>query len=169
MNVYLVIGDADMGKSSVLRHLVGFSSGTGKSIRTKDLAIVHGTIYSTIEISFYGYQALQEHGDLPKEFIDLVNGLFKKDLPENLILALRLSATKKTSKVQACPDADAYIQAFLKAGWTIFKSVVLDDSGKATYPKHWNAKSVLSRPPKPQKTVPTNKVADEARKYFNWV
>ncbi len=165
MNVYLVIGDADMGKSSVLRHLVAFSNGNGKSIRTKDLATIHGTI----EISFYGYQALQEHGDLPKKFINLVNNLFKKDLPENLILALRLSATKKTSKVQACPDADAYIQAFLKAGWTIFKSVVLDDSGKATYPKHWNATSVLSRPPKPQKTVPTNKVADEARKYFNWV
>ena len=61
MKVYLVIGDADMGKSSVLRHLVAFSNGNGKSIRTKTLATIHGTI----EIGFYGYQALQETAPSP--------------------------------------------------------------------------------------------------------
>lgn len=163
MKVYLVIGDADMGKSSVLRHLVAFSNGNGKSIRTKTLATIHGTI----EIGFYGYQALQEHGTLPREFIDLINDQFKKELPDNLILALRLSATKKTSKVQACPDAEEYIKAFIAEGWEI-QSAVLDNSGKETYPKHWNAKSVLSRPPKPQDPVPTNKVANDVRKHFAW-
>ena len=163
MKVYLVIGDADMGKSSVLRHLVAFSNGNGKSIRTKTLATAHGTI----EIGFYGYQALQEHGTFPREFIDLVNDQFKKELPDNLILALRLSATKKTSKVQACPDAEEYIKAFIAEGWEI-QSAVLDYSGKETYPKHWNAKSVLSRPPKPQDPVPTNKVANDVRKHFAW-
>lgn len=112
MKVYLIIGDADMGKSSVLRHLVAFSNGNGKSIRMKTLATIHGTI----KIGFYGYQALQEHGTLPQEFIDLVNDQFKKELPDNLILALRLSATKKTSKVQACPDAEEYTKAFIAAG-----------------------------------------------------
>ena len=163
MKVYLVIGDADMGKSSVLRHLVAFSNGNGKSIRTKTLATIHGTI----EIGFYGYQALQEHGTLPQEFIDLVNDQFKKELPDNLILALRLNATKGNKTVQACPDAEEYIKAFIAEGWKI-QSAVLDGSGKATYPKHWNAKSVLSRPPKPQAPVPTNKVADDVRKYFGW-
>ena len=163
MKVYLVIGDADMGKSSVLRHLVAFSNGNGKPIRTKTLATTHGAI----EIGFYGYQALQEHGTLPQEFIDLVNDQFKKELPDNLILALRLSATEKTSKVQACPDAEEYIKAFIAEGWKIL-SAVLDGSGKATYPKHWNAKSVLSRPPKPQDPVPTNKVSDDVRKHFAW-
>ena len=164
MKVYLVIGDADMGKSSVLRHLVAFSNGNGKSIRTKTLATTHGAI----EIGFYGYQALQEHGTLPREFIDLVNDQFKKDLPENLILALRLNATKKTSKVQACPDADAYIRAFIKEGWTIFQSFVLDGSGKATYPKHWNAQSILSRPAQ-GKAVPTNQMAANIRNPLGWI
>ena len=163
MKVYLVIGNADMGKSSVLRHLVAFSNGNGKSIRTKTLATIHGTI----EIGFYGYQALQEHGTRPQEFIDLVNGRFKKDLPDNLILALRLNATKGNKTVQACPDAEEYIKAFIAEGWKIL-SAVLDGSGKETYPKHWNAKSVLSRPPKPQDSVPTNKVADDVRKHFGW-
>lgn len=164
MKVYLVIGDADMGKSSVLRHLVAFPNGTGKSIRTKVLDTVQGAI----QICFYGYEALQEHGTLPQEFITLINNQSKKNLPDNLILALRLSATKKTSKVQACPDADAYIRTFLQNGWNI-QSVVLDDSGKATFPNHWNAKSVLSRPPKPQNPIPTNQVAADIRKYFGWV
>ncbi len=165
MKVYLIIGDADMGKSSIMRHLVAFPNGNGKSIQTKNLATVQGTI----EISFYGYQALQEHGTLPLAFINLINNRFKNNLPDNLILAFRLSATKKSSKVPACPNADTYIQAFINAGWTIFKSVVLDDSGKATYPNHWNAKSILSRPPKPQNPIPTNQVAADIRKYFGWV
>ncbi len=164
MKVYLIIGDADMGKSSVMRHLVAFPKGNGKSIRTKVLDTVQGAI----QISFYGYQALQEHGTLPQKFINLINRQFKGNLPDNLILALRLSATKKTSKVKACPDADTYIQAFINAGWTIFKSVVLDDSGTATYPNHWNAKSILSRPQQVA-PIPTNKVANDVRKYFGWV
>ena len=163
MKVYLVIGDPDMGKSSVVRHLVAFTKGTGKSLLEKELRTIYPPPFM---ISFYGYQALQESGILPQDFIRFVKKQPKQ--PSDLILALRLKATKANKNHPACPDADAYIQAFIKAGWTIFKSVVLDGSGKAKYPNHWKALSVLSRPAQGNPT-PTNQLAADTRKYFGWV
>jgi hypothetical protein len=166
MKVYLVIGDPDMGKSSVVRHLVAFTKGTGRSLLTKKLRVIHGHATIDMYISFYGYQALQESGILPQDFIRIVKKQPKQ--PSDLILALRLKATKANKKHKDCPDADDYIQAFIKAGWTISKSVVLDDSGKAKYPNHWKALSVLSRPAQ-GKPTPTNQLAADTRKYFGWM
>lgn len=162
INVYLVIGEPNMGKSTAIRHLVAFTE-RGKALFEKELLTVYP---SSFIISFYGYQALQERGISPQDFIQFVKNQAKQ--PENLILALRLNATNGNKNVGAFPDANAYIQAFIKAGWTISKSVVLDDSGNAKYPKNWNALSVLSRPAQ-GKAVPTNRMAANTRIYFGWI
>lgn len=162
INVYLVIGEPNMGKSTAIRHLVAFTE-RGKALFEKELLTVYP---SPFIISFYGYQALQESGISPQDFIQFVKNQAKQ--PENLILALRLNATNGNKNVGAFPDANAYIQAFIKAGWTISKSVVLDDSGNAKYPKNWNALSVLSRPAQ-GKAVPTNRMAANTRIYFGWI
>ena len=162
INVYLVIGEPNMGKSTVMRHLVAFTKGTGKSLFEKELLTIYPQPFI---ISFYGYEALQESGISPQEFIQFVQNQTKQ--PENLILALRLNATNGKKNTQACPDANAYIQAFIKARWTISKSVVLDNSGNAKYPEDWNALSVLSKPD-PKVPVPTNRMAAYTRIYFGW-
>ncbi len=166
MKVYLVIGDPNMGKTSVMRHLVAFTKGTRKSLLTKKLRVKHVNATIDIDISFYSYQALQESGICPQKFIQFVKKQPKQ--PSNLILALRLKKTKANKNYPACPDADAYIQAFIKAGWTISKSVVLDDSGNAKYPARWKARSVLSRPAQGNPT-PTNQLAANTRNHFGWM
>ena len=164
INVYLVIGEPNMGKSTVMRHLVAFTGRNGgKALFEKELLTSYPQPFI---ISFYGYQALQESGISPREFIQFVQNQTKQ--PENLILALRLNATNGKKNTQACPDADAYIRAFIKAGWTIFKSVVLDNSGNAKYPEDWNALSVLSRPAQ-NAPIPTNRMAAYTRIYFGWI
>lgn len=162
MNVYLIIGNANTGKSSVIQHLVGFPYerkkiqtpfGKKKPIRNKKLE----TSTSNIIISFYTDQSLQEISESPKDFVSFIGNLSEK--PTNLILALRLK------KYGRYPDAVTYITFFNKVKWTIIKSVVLDDCGTTPYPNIPNVLSIRSR----KGTDSTNKVAAAVRKHFDWI
>ncbi len=101
LEVYVIAGARNVGKSSVIRHLTGLHS-----TKVIELADTKGNgigIYAKI-------QSLQEAKIKPSSFIRIVTNVKKLGNISAIIVALRTDTTLK---------ADVYIDEFIKAGWNI--------------------------------------------------
>lgn len=100
-NVYLIIAEADMRKSTTIRSLTGRCT-----LGVHQIAHTNGNINNThVNIS-----SLQESGICEQAFIKLINNSYNNI---DLLIPLRLNSFKNL------PDAFSYINAFQAAGWNI--------------------------------------------------
>lgn len=176
INAYIIIGDANMGKSSVIRHLYGAfrgmqNSGTvnwlNRNIQTilrKMIALVNG---QNIEVCMHGTCALQEINIDRRSYEFGVSHLSPS--VANVILALRLVDAKGRKNW----NADDYIRFFQQRGWNIAKTAVLTSNQQyvqsnyyaAFFPNCLTVYSTKNGNP----VCPTNAVAAIVRSHFGWV
>ena len=153
MDVYLIIGEANTGKSSLMRCLTGASMGTradrGECVRLK---LLDGRVINV----YIDITAAQEIHFTPEMVIEKV----KERAPDAdaVMITLRENASNN------CPNAVEYIKAFKKANWIIKKTVLLDiDFVKDMYGKPLCLCGV-SNP-----LNPLNRSAQRVRTYFEFV
>ena len=154
MNMFLIIGEADAGKTTILRHLLGY----WKSSKNGRLSRLATKNKGGINIFLKSFSALQEEKTGPREYIQFIKNHSMK--PENVLVPLRIDS------INNCGRAVDYVREFEKEGWNIVASVVLDSTGNENYSHYPNCKSVKSR--FESDSVPTNKVAYDVRDHFNW-
>lgn len=153
MDVYLIIGEANTGKSSLMRCLTGASMGTradrGECVRLK---LLDGRVINV----YIDITAAQEIHFTPEMVIEKV----KERTPDAdaVMITLRENASNN------CPNAVEYIKAFKKANWIIKKTVLLDiDFVKDMYGEPLCLCGV-SNP-----SNPLNRSAQRVRTYFEFV
>lgn len=164
--LYIVIGDHDMGKSSVLRHLLGFPKGlakTSKKFQTKMLRFVN---QGDCEVGLQAYCSLQEEHFSPQKFINYVNQ--SGNAPDKIFLALQLNAASTNQR----NTANYYLNYFAShTNWTIVASVLLDTNLQnhlqpcPGFPNCIYVYSSLKGVP----VHPTNVVAVDVRRHFGLV
>lgn len=178
INAYIVIGNPNMGKSSVLRHLYGVPRGLQKSsanqwrnqtvtsIRRKMIALVTN---QNIEVCMQGYCSLQE--------IDIDQFVYESGVSgmqppvSNVIMALQLNDAKGRNGWNAVD----YVRHFQNKGWNIAGIAVLDSNLQYVQNNYWatvfpkcNCLTVYSTP-NGNPTRPTNAVASQVRNHFGWL
>lgn len=178
INAYIVIGDPNMGKSSVLRHLYGVPRGLQKSsasqwinqtvasIRRKMIALVTN---QNIEVCMQGYCSLQEV-DI-NQFVYESGVLGISPPVSNVIMALQLNDAKNRKGW----DAVDYVKHFQNKGWNVVAIAVLDSNLLHVQSNYWKTifpncncltvYSTLNGNP----TCPTNAVASIVRNHFGWL
>lgn len=150
MDAYIVIGDADSFKSSTVRSL------TGCRVRGVRNLVRGGVVLPT----YVQLSSLQE-GSLPiqpRDFIATVSNARAKAA----IFPLR--ANPHLGR----PDANAYIQEFIKAGWKMKGIALLHSPGfQLTVPKVPKA-AVFSYPSAGSPHYFANDLASKVRQDFGW-
>jgi energy-coupling factor transporter ATP-binding protein EcfA2 len=151
MKAYVIIGENDSGKSSVTRCLTGSGSS-----RIRPIATLSSNIRVYVHLS-----SLQEEKTAPAE----LEGKVKPEDCEAVIFSLR------PGKARGYPDADTYLQYFIKKGWHIIRVACLGDSASRittslpegvidTFPE------VTASETEP--AMPANTVAAKVRAHFGW-
>lgn len=127
VNVYVVVGNSGIGKSTVLRGLTGLKRGpkTVKITTTDD---------TKLDVYVPTISSLQEFEIPPEEIIEKT---------EELGVTIVLVALRYNEAMQH-PNADAYIKAFKKASWNIVEVAVLTKDPKKQ-PNNWtNSAPIIS-------------------------
>lgn len=152
MDVYLIIGDANTGKSSLIRCLTGCAQyGTG------NFALTNGTTISTYVV----ISSLQESAISPSSFIQDVQDALKDGRIDPKLEAAVLVPLREDS-VNDYPAASQYITEFENAGWTIVKTALLDSqTPTSNYPHCQGVTDVMSKP--------INVSAAAVRQHFGWI
>ncbi|WP_405331839.1 hypothetical protein [Fibrobacter sp.] len=165
MNVYIIVGESNFGKTTVLRHLMAFAHNckiSSHDINERTIRTING---NDIDVGLQSDSALQEQNVSYVDYESYINGLSKK--PQNIILALREKGGK-IGKKKTGWDAVDYIAHFVKIGWNVVAVAALDASGSMNYgltnPVWQSIQSINNG-----SYVPSNKVADDVRKLFGWV
>ncbi len=166
LNAYIVIGDPNMGKSSVLRHLYGSNKGysiTANKMKRKMIMLANNI---PVEVCLLGYCSLQEASITPAAYFNAVSSI--SPAISNVVMALQLYDAKNRKGW----DASDYIGYFTQNGWNIAAVAVLDTNVNNNYgiaPYLFpNSKTVYSTL-KGNPVCPTNAVAADVRKHFGWV
>lgn len=165
LDAYVIVGDPNMGKSSVARHLYGATKGpynrTAGNILIKPIKLLNGNI---IRVGIEGYQSLQEAGVSPQQFANYLQKL--KQRPDAILFTLQLNPRPKLNA-----GAQAYFIA-LRRILHIAATAVLDVNPHAVH-NFPNSRTFQSFP----KGVPmagsavitTNELARSVRQFFQWV
>ena len=147
MDAYVIIGEPNARKSSVLRSLTGCYRRNVKDIRLSNGKQIRIYARST---------SLQEIPKTAQEFIAETN----KRGCSSVIFCLRSQANPENSVKY--PDASAYLFSFKEAGWNIVKVAVLGtDTASPPYPQQKFF---------PNSTKdPINQTAKAVRSHFEWI
>lgn len=147
MDAYLIVGEPNARKSSVLRALTGCANRSVRDIR----------LASGLDVEMYArVSSLQESKTTPAQFI---NEASTKG-PQTVVFCLWPFANPLPAA--KCPDADGYIAAFQRAGWNLIACAVL---GHTTYRptmqrvRHFPAAT----------GDPINVTAAAVRSHFRWL
>ncbi len=172
MDAYILVGDEEVRKSSVLRSLTGCYNEN-----TRDIEIaspINSTSPTKVLRVYARVSSLQEKGLTESEFEDLVSDwVAKNGKIDSVVFCLwsksrtwtRKSPSGKRVQITG-PTASGYIKYLqstaAKFKWKIVKVAVLGNpSVSATYPNQANFP--LS------KSNPINVTAQDVRRHFNWV
>ena len=178
INAYIVIGDANMGKSSTLRHLIGITKGCpfykkgtnifNNKIPQKWIRLVNG---KDILVGMQGYSSLQERLTLVRavDYVRFIQQL--NPSVSNILLSLQLIPQNKTRR---WASAQRYVSYFQRSGWNVM-TVVLTTNRTYVQNNYYagifpntNCLTVYStRNGNP--VYPTNVVASDVRRHFGWV
>lgn len=146
MDAYVIIGDANTRKSSVLRSLTGCFNRSNRDIQLLGGSILR--IYARVS-------SLQESETEPKDFIKeaLATG------QSSVVFCLWPHANPKDPVLY--PAAHSYIAEFTRTGWTFQASAVLGSS------------TVMPATPRPAHfprvpSQPINAAAQAVRSHFGW-
>ncbi|EMB36245.1 hypothetical protein KP612_06185 [Treponema denticola] len=144
MDVYIIIGNSDQRKSSVIRCLTGVAQ-----IKTIQIT----TIQKKIIDVYVSIKSLQESKTLPKNFIQSVN--------QNSVKAVFIPLWENGNN--NFPDASVYIKEFKQAGWTINK--VAHFGVKLPSQNYTNSDICVPN----SNVYPSNQTASTVRTYFGWM
>ena len=164
IDAYVIIGEPNMGKSSVARHLYGATKGPYNkrvNIRIQPIRLTNGLI---IDVGLQGYQSLQEAGITPQSFARYLSNL--KQRPDAVLFTLQLNPRAKLFA-----GATTYFQA-LNGVVNVVATAVLDTNVKAahafpncrTFQTNPNGIPVAGNP-----VITTNDIAKDIRQFFQWV
>lgn len=174
IDVYSVVGDCDVGKSTILRSLSGFGfSSANQSWR--EIRLANGMTASLFIDSSTALQEPSWHTRNPKDFIQFVQQQ-KNPYPPNqrivILVALRMDTVNVSASYQGkfnlqarYPDAQTYLDAFVNVGWNVQAVAHLGvRSTELTIPSG----NVRAFPGK-RTPEPSNVTAAKIRKFFGWV
>ncbi len=146
MDAYVIIGNANTRKSSVLRSLTGCFNRSIRQIQPATGAVLD--VYARVS-------SLQESETTPNDFVKEVTGA---NVP---CVAFCLWPHPNPKDPAAYPDAQAYIKTFIAAGWQIKRCAVIgvsNVSNLGVQVQHFTGVPAL----------PINRGAEQVRKYFGW-
>ena len=147
MKAYVIIGEAQTRKSTMVRCLTGCASRGVRHILTRD----------GDEIALYArVLALQESGTSAQDFIAEARASGCK---HSLFC---LWPGQKQTRGESYPSADTYIRELRQAGWQIHRVAVL---GQPAISLPWRQMAQFAD----VNAVPVNLTASRVRDYFDWV
>lgn len=164
IRLYAVIGNANAGKGSVIRHLTGVSRANTSSPCYLSTNLANRSVISLhVEIS-----SLQE-GDpgrryRPNDFVRKIAGLQYR--PTDILIPLRLNG------FNGLPPWFDYISYFEhQAGWTIEGITFLMNVGLPSLAmQNWSQVSAVCQPIQTIYPIRTsNELADNMRSHWSWV
>ena len=161
MNVYLIIGDANMGKTSVVRKLSGFYEKfeTLEEHKLNDLRFNVTTLSGEKRsVLLQTYDSLQELLITPEEIYELISK--KKVPPQNILVCLRRKGT--TIKKHKLPNAITYLEYFRNKGWNIEKVAFMSLEEGKSFP-YEQSKTIVN-----DRKTPIDKLAELVKKHFGW-
>ena len=163
IDAYIIVGEPNMGKSSVARHLYGATKGPynkRSNIRIKNIRLNNGNV---IAVGLQGYQSLQEAWISPTAFVNYLKGL--KNVPDAILFTLQLNPRPKLYA-----NATQYFSA-LRGVINVVATAVLDTNANAVY-RFPNCRIFLSNPNgvpvAGNPLVTTNELARDIRHFFQW-
>lgn len=164
IDAYVIVGEPNMGKSSVARHLYGATRGPqnkSQGIRIKNISLTNGSI---ITVGLQGYQSLQEAGITPSAFVRYLRNLKQK--PQAILFTLQLNPRPKLNM------AAAQYFAALNGVVNVVATAVLDTTTHTTF-QFPNSRTFLSNPNgvpvAGNPVITTNALARRVRSFFQWV
>lgn len=146
MNAYLIIGEPNTRKSSLLRSLTGCFNRSDRDIQLTDGTSI--SIYARVS-------SLQESKTTAKDFITEV----QKRGCANVVFCLQPDPNPVFPMLY--PDAQLYISAFEEAGWSFAKTAVVGIHPISPMLPH------VARFPRAA-TLPINVLAKNIRTHFDW-
>ena len=144
-DMYLIMGDRDVRKSSTIRALTG-----APRKNVYEVATAEGNIDVFVQLS-----SLQESEIEPEEFIDEVGGYL------HVLISLWIR-----QRNEQLPDGLTYIRHFLDAGWNIRQVVVLG-AEELPYELPLAVENVHYIPD--AENMPTNQIAHQIREWWQWL
>jgi hypothetical protein len=148
MDAYIVIGNPDTRKSSVVRSLTGCFN---RSIR--DILLVGGKAAVRV---YARVGCVQDTKTTPEEFIAEVAKA------RCVAVLCCLSPSAHPNYRDLCPDAQAYLARFKAEGWRVRSIAVLGQNGGGV-------RSPNLRQFPQSTTAPINVTAQAVRTHFGWV
>ena len=146
-DIYVIMGDRDVKKSSTIRALTGAARETVFEVATEE-----GNIDVFIKLS-----SLQESGEEPEEFInEVTDGGYS-----HVLISLWIR-----QRNEQLPDGLTYIHRFLDAGWNIRQIVVLG-AEELPYELPQAVENVHYIPD--AENMPTNQIAHQIREWWRWL
>jgi hypothetical protein len=158
-SVHVIIGDANMRKSSLLRCLTGF----GGNPRKRDMDVTLPKMGGTMVVHCKQLAALQElNCQTPAQFIAYINAL--KPTPTDIAVILRVRGTARGNVTT--PSALTYIHEFVRARWHVANVALLGPSACALRGLPAGATVV---PVNLSPSMPTNEIAHQVRSMWGWL
>ena len=161
MNVYLIVGNAKTGKTSVVRELSGFY----EKFKTIEEHVLNDYRFSVTtlfgekrSILLQTYDSLQELLITPEEFYELISK--KKVPPQNILVCLRRKGT--TIKKQKLPNAITYLEYFKSKGWNIEKIAFMSLEEGKSFP-YEQSKTIVN-----DRKISIDKLTKLVKKHFGW-
>lgn len=152
VNVYIILGEANMKKSSTMRCLSGVD-------REKVYKIQHAN--GNIRNTFVKISAIQEANFTETEFTTHVAAKQYEDI----FICLRINGFIHPKSQRPLKSAVDYINHFRSIGWNVIKIVDFQDSNSII--SLGNITPTLTIMNTKQKTA--NNIASTVRNYFNWI
>lgn len=160
-SLHIIIGDANMRKSSLLRCLTSVSGGRNAN-QNMDISLTTGAIIRVHCIT----SALQEslNPKTPAQFIAEVQRM--SPAPTDIAFALRVNSRGASRTGGPFPHAAAYISAFAQVQWPVVNVALLGPSACALQLLGTGVR-VAAVPNSPQR--PTNETALQVRQAWGWL
>ncbi|MCM8710812.1 hypothetical protein M2651_07200 [Clostridium sp. SYSU_GA19001] len=155
VNLYVILGEANMRKSSVMRCLSGVD-------RKNVYKIQHAN--GTIKDTFVRITSLQETDCTESEFVTYVTQKVKKHY-DDILICLRINGLIHPKSKRQLHRAEDYINHFRSIGWNFTRIVDFQDSNNPV-----QLGSIT-----PTLTLPdthihsANYTASLVRSHFNWI
>lgn len=154
-NVYVILGEANMKKSSTMRCLSGVD-------RKNVYKIQHTS--GDIRDTFVRITSLQEGDCTESEFITYVTEKLKKPY-DDIFISLRINGLIHPKSKRKLNRAEDYINYFKNIGWNIVRIIDFQDGNNIISIGNISTSQTLINTHKD----PANYTASIVRNHFNWI
>lgn len=153
-NVYIIMGEKNMRKSSTMRGLTGVYQQN-----VYDITHTNGNVRKT----FVNVSSLQEADFTESEFVNFMNNNITKQY-DDIFISLRINGFKHPKSDRNLNSGDDYIKYFKNVGWNVIEIVEFQDSNNIIP----IGNTVTTLTIYNTGSMPANSVAKIVRKKFKW-